>query len=149
MFSQEEIDAVLNNAQQAVDDLVEDVAAVAGGAQPPADQSPSTDSAPADQDSPEVPPQPPADLPESVQRLLKLKVPVVVRLAHRKSPVSEILKLVPGTILEFDKRVDTELDLLVNNRQIGSGVAVKVEERFGLRVTFIGDIKQRIASLAG
>lgn len=64
-------------------------------------------------------------------------------------PLCEILKIVPGTILEFDRRVDEQLDLLANKHQIGSGVAVKVNEQFGLRVTYIGDIKQRIRSLAG
>ena len=49
--------------------------------------------------------------------------------------------------MEFDRGVNEELDLMVNNRKIGTGQAVKIGEHFGLRVAFIGDAKQRIASL--
>ena len=57
------------------------------------------------------------------------------------------MNLGPGTILEFDRTVDQELDLMISNRQIGCGVAVKVNEHFGLRITYIGDVKERINSL--
>lgn len=62
-------------------------------------------------------------------------------------PVGEILKIVPGTILEFERDVDRELDLLVSNHQIGAGVAVKVDEHFGLRVTQIGRMQDRLQSI--
>ena len=84
-----------------------------------------------------------------VDRILGIQVPVVVRLAERAIPVSEVLKMSPGTILEFDRTVDMDLDLLVNNHQIGSGVAVKVNERFGLRIQKLGDLGERIRSLGG
>lgn len=137
MFSQDDIDAVLSEAQQAVDSLVDDVS---GLADPPGE--PANDRAPAAAAKP-------AAGPEPVQRLLKMKVPLIVRLAEQKMPLQEILKLMPGTILEFSRRCDAELDLLANNHQIGTGVAVKVDEHFGLRVTYIGDLKERITSLAG
>jgi len=79
-------------------------------------------------------------------RILRIRVPVVVRLAQRSMVLNEVMKLTPGTILEFDRTVDSELDLLVNNHPIGSGVAVKVNERFGLRINRIGNLAQRIAS---
>jgi flagellar motor switch/type III secretory pathway protein FliN len=62
-------------------------------------------------------------------------------------PVGDVLKFGPGRIVEFDQPVDSELDLLVANRPIGTGVAVKYNEHFGVRVNFIGDVRQRIESL--
>ena len=144
MFSQEDIDAVLNDAQQAVDALVDDVSTM--------DDAPAGAVAPrpVTQTAAPASPQPPgAPLSTAIQSMLKLEVPVVVRLAEQKMLVGEVMKLVPGTILEFDRRCDQELDLLVNTHQIGSGVAVKVDEHFGLRVTYIGDVKQRLQSLTG
>jgi hypothetical protein len=35
----------------------------------------------------------------------------------------------------------------VNNHQIAFGVAVKINERFGLRITRIGTPRQRLSSL--
>ena len=43
---------------------------------------------------------------------------------------------------------DDELELLVNNKPIGAGTAVKVGENYGLRVTYVGDLQERIAAMA-
>ncbi|MFQ5500985.1 MAG: FliM/FliN family flagellar motor switch protein [Phycisphaerae bacterium] len=138
MFSQDEIDAVLKDAQEAVDTLAGDVDAMGDSTAVQATPAPAG-----------PPPAQPAAAPRSptLDRILKLKVPVRVRLANRSMLVSEIMNLGPGTILEFDRTVDQELDLMISNRQIGCGVAVKVNEHFGLRITYIGDVKERINSL--
>jgi flagellar motor switch protein FliN/FliY len=80
-------------------------------------------------------------------RILRLEVPVVVRVGERQMTMGEVLALVPGSIIELTKRAEDELDLLVNNKQIGSGTAVKVGENFGLRVTYIGDARERIKAM--
>ncbi len=81
--------------------------------------------------------------------ILRLEVPVIVRLGERSMTVNEVLGLVPGAIIELTKSSEDELDLLVNNKQIGMGTAVKVVENFGIRISYIGDLKQRIAALGG
>jgi len=82
-----------------------------------------------------------------VRTILKLRVPVIVQIARRRTPLEEVLGLAPGSILEFAKSADDELDLLVSNKQIGKGVAVKVGENFGLRITAIGAARQRVAAM--
>jgi flagellar motor switch protein FliN len=84
-----------------------------------------------------------------VQAILKLEVPVIVRLGERVLTVAEVVNLVPGAIIELPKRSEDELDLMVNNKQVGFGTAVKVGENFGLRITYIGDQRSRIAALGG
>ncbi|MDX2146553.1 MAG: FliM/FliN family flagellar motor switch protein [Planctomycetota bacterium] len=84
------------------------------------------------------------------EQLLRLEVPVVVRLGERSMRVSEVVDLVPGAIVELPKPADTELDLLVNNRVVGCGVAVKVGENFGIRITRLGNQGERLeAALEG
>jgi flagellar motor switch protein FliN len=147
MFSQDEIDAVLNEAQTAVSELADHVSGLVskeGQTPPPAPVAPPS---PAPVPSPPPAAAPVHLSPDRLKRILKLRVPVVVRLAERPMLLSEIMKIMPGTILEFSRTVDEELDLLANNRQIGHGVAVKVNERFGLRVTYVGDVKGRLKSL--
>ncbi|MCK6455554.1 MAG: FliM/FliN family flagellar motor switch protein [Phycisphaerae bacterium] len=140
MYSQTDIDAVLNEAQQAVDQL-----ATLSGRAPQGESACGTKPAIA----PPAPqrPKPRLKLPPGAERFLQLRVPVIVRLAARRMPISEITQISPGSILEFDTPVDSELELLVNNKCIGTGVAVRVGEHFGLKVRFIGDARQRIASL--
>jgi flagellar motor switch protein FliN/FliY len=82
-----------------------------------------------------------------VKRILGLEVPVIVRLAERRLLLSEVMRLGTGAIIEFFKRSDEPLELLVNNKVIGVGETVKVGENFGIRITQIGDVKQVIAAL--
>ncbi len=84
---------------------------------------------------------------DDVRRILSLEVPVIVRLAHRNMPVKEVMKFATGSIIEFDKAADAELDLMINNEVIGQGQAVKVGENFGLRVIRILSMKDKIAAL--
>jgi len=82
-----------------------------------------------------------------LQRILRLQVPVIVKLAERKLTMGEVLRLGVGAIVEFSKSSDEPLELLINNKPIGVGEAVKVGENFGLKLTQIGDVKQIIRSL--
>lgn len=84
-----------------------------------------------------------------LQRILKLSVPVIVKLAERKMNLAEVMRLGVGAIIEFSKSNDEPLTLLINNKPIAVGETVKVGENFGLRVSQIGDIKQIIQSLGG
>jgi flagellar motor switch protein FliN/FliY len=80
-------------------------------------------------------------------RILRLEVPVIVKLAQRKLLLSEVMRLGAGAIIEFSKRSDEPLELMINNKTIGVGETVKIGENFGLRITQIGDLKQLIAAM--
>jgi flagellar motor switch protein FliN/FliY len=83
----------------------------------------------------------------NIESILGLEVPLIVVLGERRMRVSEVMSLVAGAIIELPKVADEELELLVNNKAIGTGMAVKVGENFGLRITFMGDLKERIQAL--
>jgi flagellar motor switch protein FliN/FliY len=90
---------------------------------------------------------PPAPSQGELQRILRLGVPVIVKLADRKLNMNEVMRLGVGAIIEFFKASDEPLELLINNKVIGVGEAVKVGENFGLRITQIGDVKTVIRSM--
>jgi flagellar motor switch protein FliN/FliY len=95
-----------------------------------------------------APPTPESTEPGSeLQRILRLEVPVIVKLAERKLTLSEIMRLGPGAIIEFSKSSEEPLELLINNKTIGLGEAVKVGENFGLRINQIGDVREVIRSM--
>jgi flagellar motor switch protein FliN/FliY len=93
------------------------------------------------------PPAAPAPTPTELQRILRLEVPVIVKLAERRLMLSEVMRLGTGAIIEFFKSSDEPLELLINNKVIGVGETVKVGENFGLRITQIGDLRQVIKSM--
>jgi len=82
-----------------------------------------------------------------LHRLLQLQVPLIVRLAERKMNLSEVMRLGTGAIIEFSKSSDQPMELLVNNKVIACGEAVKVGENFGLRIRQVGDVKQIVEAL--
>ena len=82
-----------------------------------------------------------------VATLLKLEVPVIVKLASRTMPLSDVMAFTLGAILEFDISADSELSLLINNKCVGYGTAVKVGENFGLRVPHMVAVPQRVQAL--
>ena len=63
--------------------------------------------------------------------------------------VESIVGITIGSIVEFDVPVDQELTLYVANRAVGRGQAVKTGEQFGLRVTAIDPVANRIGAMGG
>jgi flagellar motor switch/type III secretory pathway protein FliN len=76
-----------------------------------------------------------AKLPRYTRSLLRIPVPVTATLAVTRQPVGRILELSPGTILHFGKPCDEPLTLSVGRCEVAVGEAVKVGEKFGLRIT--------------
>jgi flagellar motor switch protein FliN/FliY len=134
-LAQEDIDAVLRSAEAAVNELAGETA-MPGMPAPVKTAAASRRAAPIG-----------AGAPESVQRILRLTVPLIVRLASRRMRVSEIIRWGRGAIIEFEKPVSAYLDLMVNNICVGEGEAVKVGENFGLRLTHVCDRTTRANSL--
>ncbi|WP_432799894.1 FliM/FliN family flagellar motor switch protein [Poriferisphaera sp. WC338] len=83
-----------------------------------------------------------------VKTILKLKVPVIVQIGGRRITMDEILTLAPGAILELEKGSDERLELLVNNKIVGEGSAVKVGENFGIRINDVGSTRERAEAMA-
>jgi flagellar motor switch protein FliN/FliY len=88
-------------------------------------------------------------LPLYARSLLKIKVPVVVTLAKAKQPVSRIIELGPGSLIQFDKPCDEMLSLEVGNQAVAVGEAVKVGDKFGLRVSSMILPDERFLSVRG
>lgn len=137
-LDQSEVDAMLAEAELLANEVACEAApeptavAVSAPAPPPSSAKPL-----------------PENIPPELRRILQLEVPVIVQLVDRKMPMAEVLSLNVGSVIEFDRRFDAELKLVVTNRQIGLGHAVKVGENFGLRITRIGTIYDTIMALGG
>jgi flagellar motor switch protein FliN/FliY len=134
--SQTDIDELLAEAEALVS---ETDAELTESAPPQAGPQPSTGEAPLAT--------PVSHLPPDLRRTLKIQVPLIVRLAHKKMPTAQVVNLAPGSIIEFDKGADEPLDLMTNNTCIGYGSPVKVGENFGIRVTSILNAKGKLEAL--
>lgn len=79
--------------------------------------------------------------------IFKLEVPVIVRVGERSVPMDDVLSLAPGAILELEKPAEDDLTLMVNNKPIGKGEAVKVGENFGIRIKSINTTAERVRAM--
>jgi flagellar motor switch protein FliN len=75
------------------------------------------------------------NLPSYARSLLRISVPVSVHLASIKQPVSRVLNIGPGTIIQFEKNCEQPLTLCVGSQPLAEGEAVKVGEKFGIKLT--------------
>lgn len=82
-----------------------------------------------------------------LNRILRLEVPLIVQIAERRMTLSEVTSLTHGSIIELPKAIDEPLDILINNAMIGHGHAVKVSENFGVHLTSISALKDRVQAL--
>ena len=89
------------------------------------------------------------NLPVFTRSLLRIKVPVIVTLARQRQRVGKIMELGPGAIIQFDKSCEEMLDLDVGDRSIATGEAVKVGDKFGLRINSVVMPAERFRSVEG
>ena len=142
-ISQSDIDSLLAATNELA---AETHSTLSSASAPPPDTTPATQRAQRPASSPSAISRNP---PPETHRILCIRVPVIVKLAECDMPVSAILKLTSGSILEFERSADADLELLVNNKMVGSGQAVKVGENFGLRIARICGVEDTIRAMGG
>ena len=81
--------------------------------------------------------------------ILKLKVPLIVTVGSQRIALESVLGFGPGSIVELSKASDEPLEILINNKQVGTGEAIKVGENFGVRVSEVLPPEERVEALAG
>lgn len=66
--------------------------------------------------------------------VLSIQTPLSVTLAAKKCSLEHIVDLVPGAMLTFDAHCDEPLTLEAGGKPIAKGDAVKIGDKFGLRI---------------
>lgn len=89
------------------------------------------------------------ELSDYTHSLLRITVPVSVTLAETKQTVDEVIRLGPGSIIQFEKSCDEMLGLEVGGRLVAEGEAVKIGDKFGLRITSMVLPEERFAKVEG
>ena len=84
---------------------------------------------------------------QRIQRILDIELPVNISFGSTRRPLSEVLKLGPGALLELDRDADEPVILKVNNRVFAKGEIVYVDGYYGVQISEISTPAHRIASL--
>lgn len=72
-----------------------------------------------------------------LEAVFDVPVRVSVVLGRTKMPVSHLLKLDTGTVIELDRQVGEAVEIFINDRLVARGEIVLVEERLGVTMTEI------------
>ena len=84
---------------------------------------------------------------KDIDQLLRIELPVIAVLAEKRMKLGEVVRLDVGSVIEFDKPSREPLELMVNDRRVGRGEAVKTGENFGVRVTSIAGARETLQKL--
>jgi flagellar motor switch protein FliN/FliY len=83
----------------------------------------------------------------NLEMLLDLPLEVTVELGRTRISLQELLKLDKGSVIRLGRTEGEPLDIQVNGRVVARGEVVVVNERLGVRVTEIGEARDRVRSL--
>ncbi|NJO36461.1 MAG: flagellar motor switch protein FliN [Rhizobiales bacterium] len=75
--------------------------------------------------------------PKALGAIYDVPVQVSAVLGKTSMPISQLIKLGRGAVLELDRKVGESIDVVVNNRLIAKGEIVIVQERIGITMTEI------------
>jgi flagellar motor switch protein FliM len=82
-----------------------------------------------------------------VEQLLHLPLTATVVLAEKAMRVRDVLAIQAGDVIAFARRAEEPLELRAADRALAQGSAVRVGDRFGLRVSAVRDARDRVAAL--
>jgi len=85
--------------------------------------------------------------PQNIEILMDLELPVVIELGRTSMFIKEILELGPGSIVELNKLSGESVDLYVNDKKFAQGEVVIIDENFGIRITDLVKVEDRIHTL--
>ena len=79
---------------------------------------------------------------DNLKLLFDVKLKFSVRLGTKTFLLKDIVNWDVGEIIELDQMVNEPLDILINNIKVGEGEAVIVDNKFGIKIKYIGEISE-------
>jgi flagellar motor switch protein FliN len=94
-----------------------------------------------------TPAPPPSAMSAGIELLLDVELEAALRFGCKELPLSEILDLGPGDVVQLDRNVADPVDLIVGDKIVARGEVVLVNGNFGLRVTEVASPRKRLESI--
>lgn len=88
-----------------------------------------------------------ANLTRDLQFLFDVPLQISVEVGRARILLRDLLQMGEGYVVELDKLAGEPLDLYVNARLIARGEAVKVGDKFGIKLTEVVSQADRVAKL--
>ncbi len=84
---------------------------------------------------------------QNLDFLLDIPLDVRVELGRTNLIINKMLQLTQGSVVELEKAAGEPVEIYVNNKLLGKGEVVVVNDRFGVRITEIISQADRIKNM--
>ena len=84
----------------------------------------------------------------NMDAILDVPVTISMEIGRTKINIRNLLQLNQGSVVELDRLAGEPMDVLVNGTLIAQGEVVVVNEKFGLRLTDIISLSERVKRLS-
>lgn len=86
-------------------------------------------------------------LPANLGLVLDVELEATIRFGEREMLLRDIFGLIAGAVVELNQMVNEPAELLVAGRLVARGEVVVVDGNFGLRVTEVASVNERVAAI--
>ena len=84
---------------------------------------------------------------DKLEFLKDLQLNVYIELGRTQMQIKDILELERGYVIELDKLASEPVDIYVNNKKIAEGEVVVIDKHFGIRITNLNEVANRLQGL--
>jgi len=82
-----------------------------------------------------------------LELLFDVVLPVSIELGRTTMLIKDILELDRGSIIELDKLASEPVDVIVNGKKIAEGEVVVIDKHFGIRITNLVAVDERLKNV--
>jgi len=79
--------------------------------------------------------------------LMDVQLPVSIRFGETEMLLEDVVKLGVGSIIELNATIDEPVELIVNGKSLARGEVVTIDGFYGVRITEISNVSERISSI--
>jgi flagellar motor switch protein FliN/FliY len=79
--------------------------------------------------------------------LTDVQLPVSIRFGETEMLLEDVVKLGVGSVIELNATIDEPVELIVNGKSLARGEVVTIDGFYGVRITEISNVSERIRSI--
>ena len=84
---------------------------------------------------------------QNIKLLLNIELKLMIILGTKRVLLRDVVNFKPGSLIELEQKVDTPLDIWINNAKIGEGEIVVIDSDFGIQITKISSVVDRLSKI--
>ena len=78
---------------------------------------------------------------------MDVQLPVSIRFGETEMVLEDIVKLGVGSVIELNATIDEPVSLIVNGKSLARGEVVTIDGFYGVRITEISNVNERIGTI--